>query len=142
MSHSMVIIIKDKEVEVKEARARVGNRLVDYNVADYYDDDDSTWTVSGDKTVATLKEFLETYEDDFGGCSPVSFFVVRGEDYYSYIDESIIASEFYEFYDQRYEREELLLLYKEIFHKQIIKIVKSLLEENSNFEVISMDYHF
>lgn len=143
MSHYMAIIVKDKKVEAKEAIKFVGDRLVAYDVADWYhDDEDSAWTVSGDKTVATLEEFLETYEKDFGPWNPVPFFVVRGEDDYSYVDEAIIPSEFYEFYDQKYEREELLKLYKEVFHKQVIKIVKSLLEEGSDFEVISMDYHF
>lgn len=142
MGHYMAIIVKDKMIETIKARSLVGERLVNHDVADYYDEDDSNYVVSGDKPVATLEEFLETYEDNFGRFPPVAFFVVRCEDDYSYVDEEIIPSEFYEFYEQKYEREELLKLYKEIFHNQVVKNVKSLLEEGSEFEVISLDYHF
>ena len=142
MGHYMAIIVKDKMIEAIKARSLVGERLVNHDVADYYDDEDSTYVVSGYKPVATLEEFLETYEDNFGRFTPVAFFVVRCEDDYSYVDGEIIPSEFYEFYEQKYEREELLKLYKEVFHKQVVNDIKRLLQEDSDFEVISMDYHF
>lgn len=141
MGHYTGWILKPKRMTNEEARELVGDRLVNFELADYYiERDTGASEVHNGKQSITLKEFIELLKDWEDEKSATPFFLVKD----GFIDTKVLPTFFWEFYDFPFDREDLIVAYHSAYYKLINKIATDTLKEFKGkvaYELIGIDYH-
>lgn len=149
--HFCGIIIKPKDLEIEEARALLGDLLVERGFADWYSTDNYRERLFDDgKREIPLKEFKEEFtewlkdlkevpedvEHVYNATWPLCF--INPD---NYIEEDFLPYEFYHFY-RTPERTQLINLYTRAYKKYTMKLIDSLLTHDEEYTVVLLDYHF
>lgn len=131
--HNCAIIIKPKELSIREARKIVGDDLVTRGTADWYSENDYRERHFGDgKKEISLKDFkIDNY------------ILVVAYIKENYIDKIYIPYEFYEFYNSKFieQLKNLVNEYTKLYQLITSDLIETLLKENKDYTVCLLDYH-
>lgn len=149
--HYCAIIIKPVKVGIVEARKLFGDVLVSHEKADFYSTDDYRERVFKDgKKVMPLSEFKPIYESEWVGDENEynqktwDFATIDSygeEETEIYLDNQILPSDFYEYWEQEEKRKEIIKLQDELFKLETIRIITELLKSETQYDVVLLDYH-
>ena len=127
--HADALVIKDRKIENTEAREIAGEFLYEHKVCDYFRTEYNGRLFSGNKERIKFKNISKSFDV---GIIPIIIINSEGD-----IEESVIPSEFWEFYNFEDIRKELLakyqVAYSLLFNKFLI--------DYADFDAILMDYH-
>ena len=139
--HFCGIIIKKKEIDIKEARELFGEILIKQGSCDWYSTDDYRERTFKNKKEKPLSEFIKIFNKEWA--TEDNFFwdicIINREDEENYISDYIIRADFYEFYDFVEERKKLLEDYRKLYLKAIDKWFSDL--NVDDYTVCLLDYH-
>jgi hypothetical protein len=133
--HYCGIIIKPKGLDVPTARQLFGDALVEKGVADWFSTDDYRERLfTNNRQVVSLEEFINEHWMNYKEyCCPIC---VLSTDY---IEDCIIPSEFWEYYNFKEERNVLLETQHKLYLKAVNLWFTSL--DVTKYDVTLLDYH-
>ncbi len=154
--HYCGIIIKGKDVTIKEARTLLGDVLVNRGIADWYSTDEYRERTFDGAQEISLKDFSKIFKEkwlvkdskDVFNNHDWAFGVIKE----GYFDTLLLPTEFYEYFvygheltDEQKEikagRELMIKTQERLYELTTVKAIDVLLESDVEYTVCLVDYH-